>query len=372
MAVILHGLHHHHGVWERPEEFDPSRFLPENLEREQRRAAIPFGAGKRMCVASGFASMEATLVVATFAQHLLFDAVSPERVRRQISFTGGPDGPLPMRPHFLPDPHAAGAAVSSVTVRPPIDLRPHRRRSGGQRWHEHNSARRTTILEAAVALLEEQPPGAEISTAQIADRAGLARSVIYRQFENREHLDAHVREFILHRYLEEFEESLVLDPVKTVEQIVLDIMRTVVRYATEHPHLYRFVQLGPLPGAEAATDTVATFRQHIADTLWQRFTSWTRMLGIDVAPFRPLAYGLVGLVEGIVTQYLSRPADSVAERPEPETIARLLTSSTWYLFDGHARELGYAFDRATPVSTILGALFEAAGRAEASPTGGSE
>lgn len=111
VAIILHALHHHQRVWERPEEFDPSRFLPENLAREQKRAAIPFGAGKRMCVASGFASMEAALVVATFAQHLQFDAVNPERVRRQISFTGGPDGPLPMRPRFLPNPDRADTAV---------------------------------------------------------------------------------------------------------------------------------------------------------------------------------------------------------------------------------------------------------------------
>ncbi|WP_405490223.1 cytochrome P450 [Nocardia sp. NBC_00511] len=110
VAVILHALHHHQRVWERPDEFDPGRFLPENLAREQKRAAIPFGAGKRMCVASGFASMEAALVVATFAQHLEFDAVAP-RPRRQISFTGGPDGPLPMRPRFLPQPRRIDAAV---------------------------------------------------------------------------------------------------------------------------------------------------------------------------------------------------------------------------------------------------------------------
>ncbi|AYF74187.1 cytochrome P450 [Nocardia yunnanensis] len=111
VAVILHALHHHQRVWERPEEFDPSRFLPENLVREQKRAAIPFGAGKRMCVASSFASMEAALVVATFAQQLEFDAVSPERVRRQISFTGGPDGPLPMRARFLPRSEPVDTAV---------------------------------------------------------------------------------------------------------------------------------------------------------------------------------------------------------------------------------------------------------------------
>lgn len=111
LAIVLHALHHHQRVWERPEEFDPSRFLPDNLEREQKRAAIPFGAGKRMCVASGFASMEAALVVATFAQQVQLDAVSEQRVRRQISFTGGPDGPLPMRPRFLPEAKPVDAAV---------------------------------------------------------------------------------------------------------------------------------------------------------------------------------------------------------------------------------------------------------------------
>ncbi|MFB8008837.1 cytochrome P450 [Nocardia sp. NPDC056000] len=111
VAIVIHGVHHHERVWDRPDDFDPGRYLPENLEREQKRASIPFGAGKRMCVASGFASMEATLVVATFAQHLRFEAVSPERVRRQISFTGGPDGPLTMRPRFRAEPESASRAV---------------------------------------------------------------------------------------------------------------------------------------------------------------------------------------------------------------------------------------------------------------------
>lgn len=111
VAIVIHGVHHHGRVWDRPDEFDPGRYLPETIERQQKRASIPFGAGKRMCVASGFASMEAALVVATFAQHLRFDAVSEHRVRRQISFTGGPDGPLPMRPRFLSDPESLDRAV---------------------------------------------------------------------------------------------------------------------------------------------------------------------------------------------------------------------------------------------------------------------
>ncbi|MCP2298890.1 Cytochrome P450 [Nocardia amikacinitolerans] len=111
VVIVLHGVHHHARVWERPDEFDPARFLPENLGRAQKRAALPFGAGKRMCVASGFASMEATLVVATVAQRLLLEPVADRRVRRQVSFTGGPDGPLPMRVRTRPEPERADAAV---------------------------------------------------------------------------------------------------------------------------------------------------------------------------------------------------------------------------------------------------------------------
>ncbi|MFG1790125.1 cytochrome P450 [Nocardia sp. NPDC049149] len=111
VIALIHGSHHNQRVWDRPEEFDPSRYLPDNMERQHKRASMPFGAGKRMCVASGFASMEASLVVATFAQHLQFDAISEQRPRRQISFTGGPDGPLTMRPRFLPELERADTAV---------------------------------------------------------------------------------------------------------------------------------------------------------------------------------------------------------------------------------------------------------------------
>jgi cytochrome P450 len=100
VAILLHGLHHNSRVWERPEEYDPARFLSDNLDRSARHATLPFGAGKRMCIASGFAQMEAVLVLATIAQQVDLDLVSEKPIRPQISFTGGPDGPMPMRPRF--------------------------------------------------------------------------------------------------------------------------------------------------------------------------------------------------------------------------------------------------------------------------------
>nr|WP_198151900.1 cytochrome P450 [Kibdelosporangium sp. MJ126-NF4]CTQ98404.1 cytochrome P450 [Kibdelosporangium sp. MJ126-NF4] len=100
IAVIVHGVHRNRRLWEKGGEFDPSRYLDANLRRDQKQATMPFGAGKRMCVASGFANLETTLVVATLVQRLDFDRVSAEPVVRQVSFTGGPAGPLLMRPRF--------------------------------------------------------------------------------------------------------------------------------------------------------------------------------------------------------------------------------------------------------------------------------
>ncbi|WP_280265070.1 cytochrome P450 [Nocardia wallacei] len=100
VAIILHGAHHNERIWDRPGEFDPTRYLAENLEPAQKHASLPFGAGKRMCVAYGFANMEAALVLATMAQRVELNPHDDKPIRPQISFTGGPDGPVLMDPVF--------------------------------------------------------------------------------------------------------------------------------------------------------------------------------------------------------------------------------------------------------------------------------
>jgi cytochrome P450 len=96
IAVLMHSVHHNRRVWENAYDFDPSRFLKENLDGPQRRAHIPFGAGKRMCIASGFANQEATLIIARLAQRYELDLVPGQRLRRELTFTGGPDGKMLM------------------------------------------------------------------------------------------------------------------------------------------------------------------------------------------------------------------------------------------------------------------------------------
>jgi cytochrome P450 len=56
-------LHTLPSIWEDPERFDPDRFLPENVAQRSRFAYLPFGAGPRVCIGSGFAMMEMQLIL---------------------------------------------------------------------------------------------------------------------------------------------------------------------------------------------------------------------------------------------------------------------------------------------------------------------
>jgi cytochrome P450 len=57
-------IQRHRLYWERPDEFDPDRFLTEAGRASASQAYLPFSLGPRVCVGAGFALQEATLVLA--------------------------------------------------------------------------------------------------------------------------------------------------------------------------------------------------------------------------------------------------------------------------------------------------------------------
>ncbi|TLS35763.1 cytochrome P450 [Pseudalkalibacillus caeni] len=62
-------MHHHPGYFEAPEEFIPERFENNFLRTVPPYVYFPFGGGPRVCIGNHFATMEATLVLATIVQH---------------------------------------------------------------------------------------------------------------------------------------------------------------------------------------------------------------------------------------------------------------------------------------------------------------
>lgn len=100
MVVIApYVLHRHRLLWERPDEFDPNRFLGGARDRIDRFAYLPFGGGPRICIGSGFALQEATLAVAIVTKHFRLELAPGQRVWPVLKVTLRPDGGLPMLLH---------------------------------------------------------------------------------------------------------------------------------------------------------------------------------------------------------------------------------------------------------------------------------
>ena len=64
-AIGVYAMHRDPALWDRPLEFDPDRFTPENATGRDRWQYIPFSAGPRTCIGDHFAMLEATLALAT-------------------------------------------------------------------------------------------------------------------------------------------------------------------------------------------------------------------------------------------------------------------------------------------------------------------
>lgn len=227
---------------------------------------------------------------------------------------------------------------------------PRGRTDGRQaRWDQHNLERRVTILTAAIAVIEEEEPGAEIHVQQIAERAGLSRTVVYRHFSDRADLDRAVQAEILEDLWNQLLPCVTLDG--TIPQIVERIVSTYVSWAVAHPALHRIAEQdgsrdgsSPLQqGIERIAEQVAILIVTAVDALKLEVTDEER------AAIDPLVFGLVGAVFGAVRRWMSKP-----ERvPPAEVLVELTTQSVWHILRGHAQTLGVELLPDVPVEELL-------------------
>ena len=78
--------------WERPEAFDPDRFLPERSGAQPKFAYFPFGGGPRQCIAMEVAMMEAPLILASILQRFDVRLASGTAVRPAPRISLRPEG----------------------------------------------------------------------------------------------------------------------------------------------------------------------------------------------------------------------------------------------------------------------------------------
>ncbi|GAA3423832.1 hypothetical protein GCM10018953_10150 [Streptosporangium nondiastaticum] len=90
-VVLLPSLHRHPKAWDRPEEFDIDRWLPENRSAHHPAAYKPFGNGERACIGRQFALTEARLALAMVLQRLAVSDPDVYRMRIKQTLTLKPD-----------------------------------------------------------------------------------------------------------------------------------------------------------------------------------------------------------------------------------------------------------------------------------------
>ena len=97
MVIIAPYLvHRHRLLWDRPDEFDPNRFLGANRQHVHRYAYLPFGAGPRICLGAAFALQEASILLATITARFKLQLAQGVRPEPLLRITLRPRGGLPM------------------------------------------------------------------------------------------------------------------------------------------------------------------------------------------------------------------------------------------------------------------------------------
>lgn len=217
------------------------------------------------------------------------------------------------------------------------------------RWDDHRAARRRHVLDAALAVIEASPPGAEINVQQIADEAGLVRTVVYRYFEGRADLQRAVQGHIIAMMTASIYDGLNLDG--SIEDIIDRSVGGFVGWVADHPKLYVSADREIGDGQESQ---IVVVLQEIADRITAIIVFAAEKLGPtldadDRAALDVVVFGIIGQVRGTVGYWVRR-----AERkPEPRVLAALLHKSIWLQIDAQARAFGLELDPTVPLRQML-------------------
>lgn len=96
VAIAPYVLHRHRTLWQRPDSFDPMRFLGEARNSIDRFSYLPFGLGPRTCIGASFAIQEACIVVAAIARAFTVEMAPGHEPWPVQKVTLRPGGGLPM------------------------------------------------------------------------------------------------------------------------------------------------------------------------------------------------------------------------------------------------------------------------------------
>ncbi|MCA2208849.1 TetR/AcrR family transcriptional regulator [Nocardia rosealba] len=214
-----------------------------------------------------------------------------------------------------------------------------------QRWDGHKAERRDQILAAAVVAIRED--GARVGVKDIAARAGVPRSVVYRLFGDRDDLDEQVRIRIISELMTRL--TPVLNPEGTVGDAVTRAVETYIGWIVTNPHLHRFLAAGS-KRVVGSSPSVSDARTAVAVQTARLFAISIARHGGTTEVAEPLAFGLVGMVDNSVNRWLSRGMQPLTADELSRVLQRWIVNTIAVTL----ADLGVAVDAQTPVADLFG------------------
>lgn len=232
-------------------------------------------------------------------------------------------------------PEGPVAPVAPSSVRPTRDGR-------STRWDPHRRERRDRIVAAAVEAIEEHGP--DVLTAQIAQRAGVPRTHVYRHFEGKPALDLAVSTQVAAEMGRQIRSGL--SGGGSARAIIAGAIDQHLRWLEEHPNLYRFLAQHAYAvradRAGAPQDAKAVFAAELTSLLARYLAAF----GLDTEPAERLIVGVVGLVDATGAWWVEH------RRPPRATVTAELADQVWLLIDRTTRQLGLVLDPDQPLPAV--------------------
>jgi AcrR family transcriptional regulator len=224
----------------------------------------------------------------------------------------------------------------------PLGARKRARDGRSTRWDPHRRERRLSIITAAIAAIEEHGP--DVLTAQIADRAGVPRTHVYRHFDGKPALDLAVSTHVASQLGESIRAGLAGGG--TAMAIIGGAVDQHLSWVEDHPNLYRFLAQHSYRVRTDAVGSAGDAKAMLATELTALISRYMTALGLDTEPAERVIAGVVGLVDATAAWWLDR-----SELPRA-AVTEELTAEVWLLLDRTTRQLGLELDPNQPLPQI--------------------
>lgn len=201
------------------------------------------------------------------------------------------------------------------------------------RWAGYRERRRGELIDSAVRAIAKHGP--EVSVEQMAEEAGVARTRLYRYFNDAADLGGAVADRAAEMITSEM--AAVFGVRATPLELTRSAIGAHINWLTEHGDLYRYLTMHSLSSGQHAISDVKTV---IARQLIEVFEFYLHSMGAEsMHILSPLAHGIVGMVESSANDWLDDPGEFTGDE-----LAEWLTDWTWALLDHTLRAHGLELD----------------------------